>query len=64
MLPELLTIPEFCQAVNLGKTSVYKLINDGRIRAVKLGKKTLLPKSEVADFIDGLPKYTSEFMGK
>lgn len=57
MQSELLTVMEFCQAVNLGKTSVYKLINEGKISAVKLGKKTLIPKSAVNEFIASLPAY-------
>ncbi|MBK9585763.1 MAG: helix-turn-helix domain-containing protein [Alphaproteobacteria bacterium] len=57
MQSELLTVMEFCQAVNLGKTSVYKLINEGKISAVKLGKKTLIPRSVVHEFIASLPAY-------
>ena len=57
MKPELLTITEFCQTVNLGKTSVYKLINEGKVTAVKLGKKTLFPRSSVDEFIASLPAY-------
>lgn len=60
MKPELLTINEFCRAINLGKTSVYKLINEGKVKAVKLGKKTLVPQSSVNDFISSLPKYKSK----
>lgn len=60
MQPDLLTIPEFCHAVNLGKTSVYKLINQGKITALKLGKKTLVPRSSVEDFVASLPRYKQE----
>lgn len=57
MQTELLTIPEFCKAINLGKTSAYKLINTGKIKALKLGKKTLVPRSSIDEFIASLPVY-------
>lgn len=40
METELLTIPQFCQAVNCGKTRAYQLINEKQIRALKNGKKS------------------------
>lgn len=60
MQKDLLTIPEFCQTVNLGKTSTYRLINDGKINAIKLGKKTLIPQAAVQEFIASLPAYNAE----
>lgn len=57
MQTELLTLSEFCKAVNLGRTSVYKLINAGKVKALKLGKKTLVPRSSLDEFIASLPAY-------
>lgn len=57
MKAELLTIPEFCKSVNLGRTVAYRLINEGKVKAVKLGKKTLIPRSALDDFIASLPAY-------
>lgn len=57
MQAELLTITEFCKSVNLGRTVAYRLINEGKVKAVKLGKKTLIPRSSVDDFIASLPAY-------
>ncbi|PCI52968.1 MAG: ethanolamine utilization protein EutA [Alphaproteobacteria bacterium] len=60
MQQELYTIPESCKILSLGATSLYQHINEGRIRAVKLGKKTLLPREAINDFIASLPAYNSE----
>ncbi len=44
-----------CKALNCGRTKVYELLAQGRIRAKKLGEKTLIPRSEVVHFLDSLP---------
>lgn len=60
MQKELLTILEFCQAVNCGRTRAYQLINSGHLIAVKNGKKTLIPRSEMLKWIQSLQPYSSE----
>ncbi len=57
MTPELLTIPQFCKATNIGSTYCYQLIKSRRIEAVKLGKKTLIKRQEMERFINELKSY-------
>lgn len=42
-----LRIEEFGQAVGIGRTKVFDLIREGRVRAVKIGTRTIIPRSEV-----------------
>lgn len=35
-----LTIPEACHALSVGRSTVYSLIGQGRLKAVKIGKAT------------------------
>jgi len=60
MKSELLTIPEFCKTTNIGRTVTYKLINQGDIEAVKVGKKTLITRSSLDAFVSSLPSYKSK----
>lgn len=53
----LLTIPEACAAIRIGRTKFYQLLNSGEIKAVKIGKKTLIPIKELENFINKLPNY-------
>ncbi len=55
----LLSINEFCEFANVGRTYAYQLINQHTIKAVKLGKKTLIPKTELDKWLEGLPAYSS-----
>ena len=38
-----LSIPEFLAAVPIGRTKLYEELGAGRLRAVKVGKRTLIP---------------------
>jgi len=60
MTPELLTIPQFCEAVNCGRTRAYQLINEGHVRALKNNRKTLIPRSEIERWIESLPSYNEQ----
>ena len=37
------SIPTFCSAYNIGRSLAYKEIKKGSLKAVKVGKRTLIP---------------------
>jgi excisionase family DNA binding protein len=41
-----LTVNQFCAAVPCGRTKAYELIGEGEVEAIKLGKRTLIPRTE------------------
>lgn len=43
-----LRIEEAAHALGCGRTTVFKLIRTGRLRVVKLGARTIVPRNEVA----------------
>ena len=50
---DVLTVEEVCAALSAGRNSVYKLLKDGVIKSIKIGKKYLIPKICLIDFING-----------
>lgn len=38
-----LSIDEFCERYGIGRSCVYQLINSGKLRSVKIGKRRLIP---------------------
>jgi excisionase family DNA binding protein len=54
----LLTIAEAAHAIGAGRTRIYTLISDGKLRAVKLGASTRILAESVGDLIAGLPAAT------
>jgi excisionase family DNA binding protein len=41
------TIPEFARRLSIGRTSVYKLAKEGKLRLIKVAGRTLVPRTEI-----------------
>jgi excisionase family DNA binding protein len=53
------TVGAACRRLgNIGRSTLYGLIADGRLEAVKLGRRTLITDASIASFIAGLPRLT------
>ena len=63
MIPELLSIEDFCKLTRMGKTRAYQLIADGEIKAVKNGKLTRIKREAMRDWISSLPEYSQNSEG-
>jgi excisionase family DNA binding protein len=50
-----LTIDEFCRRYGIGRTSAYAEIAAGRLRAVKVGRKTLIIVDDAEEWLAALP---------
>ena len=53
----LFSVKEFCERVGVGRTTFYQEVKAGRIKAKKMGRSTLIPKSELERFIEELPSF-------
>ena len=40
------TVDDFCSSLSIGRTTFYKLVREKRIRLVKLGRRSLVPRTE------------------
>jgi excisionase family DNA binding protein len=48
------TVREFSKRYRLGRTLVYEMIKDGRLRAVKCGQRTLVLAKDIKDWEQSL----------
>ena len=46
------TVEEAAAALNLGRSLTFTLINEGRLHAVRLGRKIIIPVTELQAFLD------------
>ena len=46
------TIEEAAESLNMGKSMAIALINAGRLRSIRLGRKILIPVTEIQAFLD------------
>jgi excisionase family DNA binding protein len=49
------SINEFCDRFGLGRTTVYEQIKLGRLRARKIGKRTIITHEDVEAWLRNLP---------
>ena len=55
--PDVLTVPDVVRLLKLGKNTVYKLIKDGTINSIKMGKKIIIPKVCLIEFLTNENNY-------
>jgi len=49
------SIPDTCKALSLGKTTVYMLIGQGKLRARAVGGRTIVEAQSVREFFESCP---------
>ena len=47
------SIREACEATSLSRTTVYAHISSGRLRAVRVGGRTIIPTESLLQLING-----------
>ena len=50
-----LSVSEACRVAGIGRTKIYEAISDGRLKARKLGKRTLVLRADLRAFLSSLP---------
>lgn len=50
-----LSIIEAAHIAGIGRSTLYEAMAAGELKAVKLGRRTLIPADELRRFIDALP---------
>lgn len=49
--PDVLTVPDVVRLLRIGKNSVYRLIKEGRIESIKQGRKIIVPKVCLIEYL-------------
>lgn len=50
-----LSISEACAVAGIGRTKIYQAISNGNLKARKCGKRTLVLRDDLRDFLASLP---------
>ena len=58
---EILTVQEVMELLYIGKNTAYQLLNDGEIKAFRIGTTWKIPRSAVDDYI--IEKYREHQVG-
>ncbi|MCB2082233.1 MAG: helix-turn-helix domain-containing protein [Hyphomicrobiales bacterium] len=57
MQPNLIPFKDWCDSHHIGRTTGYKILNSGEIKAIKIGNKTYISREEDERYINSLPAY-------
>jgi excisionase family DNA binding protein len=49
--PLAISVRQFCEALNIGRTLAFQLIKEGRVEKFKAGRRTLLSMASVEAFV-------------
>lgn len=49
--PDVVTPSDIQSMLHIGRNAVYGLLRDGKIAAIRVGKKYIIPKSSVSEFL-------------
>jgi len=55
-MTDLLTVPEVVARLRVSRRQVYRLMDAGRLRYVKIGRRTFVKSSEIEAFIASLSR--------
>jgi excisionase family DNA binding protein len=58
--PRAFSIPEFCRRYGIGRTNAYQEIAAGRLRALKVGRRTLITHDAAESWLAALPELKSQ----
>ena len=50
--PLLLSVRDVASRLGIGINTTYKFVREGRIRSISVGRRRLIPLSELQDFIE------------
>lgn len=48
---DVVTVNDVMKMLHIGKSNVYKLLRDNSIKSVKVGKRFIIPKRSVIEFV-------------
>lgn len=51
MFNDVMTIDDLCESLIIGKNAAYELLNNGDIKAFRIGSRWKIPKESVIEYI-------------
>jgi excisionase family DNA binding protein len=57
--PLLLSIPDFCKLHGIGRSTTYRIIASGQLKARKIGRRTFIEAEDAQAWRNSLPSFQS-----
>ncbi|MCQ2476121.1 MAG: helix-turn-helix domain-containing protein [Clostridia bacterium] len=50
--PEVISIDNLQEILHIGRNAAYSLLKEGKIKTIKVGKKYIIPKKSIIEFLE------------
>ena len=50
--PDVITVEDLQNMLHIGRNTAYGILKDGAIKTIKIGKKYIIPKQSVIEYIN------------
>lgn len=54
--PDVLTVMEAAEVLRVGRSTMYKLVESGEVQHIKIGRKVLIPRKYLQNYIEFCPE--------
>ena len=51
---DVLTVKDLCEILPVGRNSIYKLLDNNTIKHIRIGKKIIVPKKYLIEYLDSV----------
>lgn len=51
LYPDILTVDQLCESLQIGKNTAYELLSSGQIKAIKIGNIWKIPRHNLIDYV-------------
>lgn len=58
--PDVLVVTDLMRILRIGRSKAYELLRNGTVVSIRVGKRYLIPKIFLAEFLSGGKKFTEE----
>lgn len=57
--PDVVTVDDLTKMLGIGRNTAYRLVNEGEIKTLRIGRKILIPKCNIVNFINSPSHYVN-----
>lgn len=50
--PEVISVDNLQEILHIGRNAAYSLLKEGKIKTIKIGKKYIIPKKSIIEFLE------------
>ena len=50
--PDVVSIPDLMKMLNIGRNTAYRLLQNGKLKSIKIGKQYRIPKQFIIEYLE------------